>query len=163
WRLVVLRDYVWLAIHSEKPDLLDAARRRVDLLLDGAHYRPEFLSLFVERARLQAARQFYDQAGRTLDEYLARADRTGPAPQFGSPRTADERLGEGPPDNVPALFFLEACLLRGFLWELEKRPAEAQRVWAAGFEAVRHKRVGAYYEAAVLGSLSQRLEASDAI
>lgn len=163
WRILITRDLVWVAIGSPpaaRADRLAAARRRVDA-------NPELFELLVERARLHCADGELTLATAAVEEYFATAAREGVAHTFTSPRTIDRRLRNEPSEtNLPALVYLDAALLRGVLAEYN-RPGKqdgralAEQVWAAGYEAVRGKRTGAYYEAGILASLSGRLGPDD--
>ncbi len=170
WRLTVTRDAVWLAIErAREPDAppatvqenLNWAHEHVerglrDPAIPGAS-RAGCRPLLVERARLYAALERWDEAARVLDEYLAAPDLLAtdiPKESFGS-RFA-------PPQDVLALYYLEACLLRGFLAERRGDGRAAREVWSRGFARFRGSRAISYYEAAMLGSLAGTLEGRDA-
>jgi predicted Ser/Thr protein kinase len=136
WRMTVLRDYAWLAIWSSTPSpstqrpLVDEVLVRVDaaLALDPST-DSVYLPLLVEKARLLATKDQNSAALHILDQYFEHRKAGHLRLEFGQTDKLDTRLGERPAaDNLPARFFLDACLLRGFLAErLSDRKGDALR------------------------------------
>jgi hypothetical protein len=170
WRLTVTRDAVWLLIEQyRQPGVTpEVARQKLDLafkwvedgLLDPnrpERVRREYRPLLVERGRLRAVKGDWKNAAADLDDYLkdARLPDLPTLKGTDGPRFA-------PSQSVPALFFLEAFLLRGFLYEQAQDPAAARRCWEQGFRQVHGTAAVADYEAAMLGSLVNKLDHDDA-
>jgi hypothetical protein len=167
WRMIFLRDYVWLAVQDGNGDLYSISRAQEEVEKTLAQARtgdPAYWSLLVERARLLAVQEnlgikgLSDLPERALDEYFAKVDQRAIDLHFGEPHGTDI-----PRDNVPGLFFLDASLLRGFLCLRKGDAAGAQKAWRRGFSDSRFQRVGAYYEGAVLGSLCEEIEIWDTL
>ena len=164
WRMIVLRDYVWMGImlKDEYPRILDDARTRLDWALKPDLNAPSvFVPLLVERARVLATLGLFEYARADMKRYFREVspDRI----EFQAEQTTDKLLGDGPPqENVPALFYLEACLLYGFLLESVPDKTNAEEYWRTGYRAAGITPSGAYYEAAVLGSLCGRISEKDA-
>lgn len=168
WRMIFLRDYVWIAIQLGDQRKLDRAQAWIEEALgsDPAGDSP-YLSLLVENARLLAARQLYDDADRVLDVYFDHYRKGNLRLELDAASSTDPRLGEGPNgENIPVLFFLEGSLLKGFIAEQggmsERARTRAREIWSEGFQAVRGHRAATPYEGAMLASLSGRLEWDDA-
>ena len=163
WRMIVLRDYVWVAIQLKEgdPGILDDARARLDgSLRAGAATSSVFLPLLVERARVFAALGRFEDARTDMKRYFREVDKD--RIRFREQRSADLLLGESPPENVPALFYFEACLLYGFLLENVPDRKNAEGYWRTGYRAAHITRSGSAYEAAVLGSLCGEISPEDA-
>lgn len=156
WWLVVCRDYVWALVEAKAPlSDLQAAEARIDRWLADGSDRELVRAC---RAVLRHARG--DRAGAVADLDACLTPAVERAVDFAAPDSNPGNDGGGPPDNVPALLFLDACLMRGFLLD----PGPARAVWARGFRASRGgKEVAATYEAAILGSLCGELEPGDAM
>jgi hypothetical protein len=162
WRMNILRDYVWLAAQQGGPKSLTDAQEQVEKgLAIGRGGPPAYQSLLVERARLLAIAQLYDQAERALEEYFGLMQTGQLVLRFHEEMEPDLQGSNDPRDNVPGLFFLEASLLSGFLREHRGDAKGARAAWEFGFQSTRRSRVGAYYEAAVLGSLCQQITLKD--
>jgi serine/threonine protein kinase len=160
WRMIVLRDYVWIGIQLREGNrgIVDDARRRIDEALDADP--ASYLPLLVERARVLASFDRVEGARADLSRYFDQVDTT--RIRFRERRSADPALGESPPENVPAMFYFEACLLYGFLLQNASKPEDALQSWRKGYRAARTTFTGAYYEAAVLGSLCGEIAEDDA-
>jgi predicted Ser/Thr protein kinase len=168
WRMVILREYVWLEISSGSEMQINDALALVDRALPNNQSTDSvYMSLLVEKARLFAAKNRDGEAQQILEKYFKYFD----ANQLELESEAlDEKLGDRPArDHLPGRYFLDACLLQGFL--LERRLVnqsklnwnEIQEVWSKLHNKVRLKHVGAYYEGAMLASLAGQLEKPDAI
>jgi serine/threonine protein kinase len=105
--LAYVRDEVWIQIERNKPG--DALGRVNDLLQKGPN-KQAVLSLLVERARIFAAQQKWDEAEHDLKDFLAQADRK----------------------QVHYADWAEACLLQGFLRERVGDRAGALQAWRNG-------------------------------
>jgi serine/threonine protein kinase len=161
WRIVVLRDYAWLAIQSGNQDWQVHALSRVDECL--AANRPvdaAYLSLLVERARLLAVNNF-NEAEDVLDRYFSGDVQEQLGLRFDLEKSIVTTTGETLPNNVPVLCFQDAALLRGHLMYQGGKEQAARRAWEEGFERTRGKSTGANYEAAMLGSLCGKLTRDD--
>ena len=158
WRMLVLRDYVWMAIQLKEgdPGILDDARRQLNkALTSGEATSTAYLHLLVERARVFAVLSRFEDARADMKRYFREVDKDGI--RFREQRSADPLLGDSPPQNVPALFYFEACLLYGFLLQDVPDRKHAEEYWRSGYDAASTTRSGAYYEAAVLGSLCGKI------
>jgi hypothetical protein len=176
YQLLAVRDLVWIAA-SAPSQPAGRARTVADRWLDeptfkatDGSYRPEYLELMVERARLDYHDGKYDAARRVLDDYLAAADR-GALDLKRSRMTVNRRFPQGPMTlNVPAVFYLEAVILRGMLCKPAGSPVnadtgwltEAEKIWKDGYERFGGSDPGWSYEGAVLASLAQVLSVDDA-
>lgn len=173
WRMLILRGYVWLAIWRSLPmpgprkALVEDALDRVDAALkEDSVYRP----LLVEKARLLVAKDLRADANRILDQYFDHFAAGHLSLEFAATEDLDRRLGDRPSnDNLTARFFLDACLMKGFLLEDlsnkqdEPSQQELRKYWAKQHRFVRRTHVAAYYEGAMLASLAGQLDATDVI
>jgi hypothetical protein len=161
WRLAIVRDWVWLLITlNEPPERLNNAVRRLEGWWTAARtaVTKEGLGLLVGRAQLHIALQEWGRAAEDLNEYfeVPPAARAFDVLEWGGPD--GDRLA----DNTPALLYLDACLLQGFLLDRGNKRTEATAAWEKGFLTARGTALWTAYEAAVLGSLSGRLDEDDA-
>jgi tetratricopeptide (TPR) repeat protein len=105
-RVTYLADLSWMQIEAGR---IQEARADIDREL-ATHSEPEYLRLYLERARLLAAEKKWSLAEKAADEYLARF-----------------KPGEGAyADHA------DACLLKGFLREEQGDPAGAKEAWRRG-------------------------------
>jgi hypothetical protein len=169
WRLAATRDAVWLAIEqSRRPGVsrevahekLDKALRLIERArMDANRFGlvpATWDPLRVEKARLLAVLGKNDDAVNELSSFLN-------DPRLPAIGALGESFGArfAPPESVIALYYLEACLLMGFLHERSGNEQAAQKVWGDGFLQVKGTRVVSFMEAAMLGSLSGKVENED--
>jgi WD40 repeat protein/tetratricopeptide (TPR) repeat protein len=141
-RLELLHEYVWCLRRSpDRPAALEKARLVIDLHLFDSTGRPQrpYRVLYVDRARVHAARGEWDLAEKDLDELMDK---------------------DPPPERSSA--YLEACLLRGFLRERRGDAAGAMEAWRQGYRAT--KKTGTFHilYGSILASLSDQLTPKDA-
>ena len=145
WRLTITRDAVWLAIErSRRPGIEPSTARQtlsrgLELVenglrdpIRGDRFRTGCRSLLVERARLRANLGQLREAMADIDSYL----RDAVWPEI-TPSSASVATRFAPSQNVPALYYLEALLLQGFLREEAGDPIAARTSWDEGVNRAR--------------------------
>ncbi len=98
WRMLVLRDYVWMAIQLKEVDsrILDDVRQRLDkALTSGTATSSVFLPLLVEQARVFAALGRFENARGAMKRYFREVDKK--RIRFREQRSADPLLVRAPP------------------------------------------------------------------
>lgn len=160
WRVNTLRDYVWLAAQLHDPDILSRAEKLADDALKNSGTEPIYLSMYVEKARIQAMRNLFFEAEETLEIYFRLIDEGKIDLRFDEePITYQD--ADSPRDNIVAAMFLDASILKGFL--LERQGKSARDAWSSAYALCHGTRVGTYYEGAVLGSLCRDISREDAL
>jgi tetratricopeptide (TPR) repeat protein len=138
-RVLVMDYVVWLHLRGGEPK---RALQEVDrwLVENPGVYRPEYMPLLLERARVYAAMQEWRKAEEDLEAFLH----------------------ETTPDRVPLGRMLDACLLRGFLRERRGDAAGALAAWRDGYLKVKGTGEMHRLNASILASLANELTAEDA-
>jgi serine/threonine protein kinase len=174
WRLLVYLDLTWTALSSGKQTWQTEAGNLIEKQLNSEvpEDRGRYTDLLVEQAHLLNAAGKRAEARQRLELYFRAVEKREVVLNFPADHVRDDaRFHDGGPSdvNVAVLFYLDAVLLKGLL-ELDgdlsnPKPElwkKAQQEWAKGYANVRGQGTGDYYEAALLGSLSEKIQESEA-